>query len=291
MLLRAARRIGSSSGAVAAAAAATKAVSAAAATHHQARFASGGGIASYFGKASSSGGGAAALEDGGSVTPLLESFGETRPKVFMDFEMGRGNGIGRVVVELAADVTPKAAENFLALCTGEYAQIGKPEGSGRERSLKLGDLHYLNTPIHRVLPGFMVQGGDNENYDGTGGYCVFEGMKYFEDESYSEEFLEPGIVGMFASPQRKKKRRRKTKYNVQQQQQHKKKTAMASSAPDRNASQFFITTVAAPHLKGRCVAVGRVVEGMDVVERIEAADTDHQDKPLKHIRISSCGKV
>ena len=133
--------------------------------------------------------------DADTAVPLLQELGESFPRVFLDFEAGRGNPLGRVVIELNGDLLPKATENFLALCTGEYATIGNAQPR-RKRSLKVGNLHYLNTNVHRVLPGFLIQGGDNEHFDGTGGWCTFPGMKYFEDESYDIPFDKPGIVGM-----------------------------------------------------------------------------------------------
>ena len=132
---------------------------------------------------------------GASGVPLLSDTGGTNPTVFLEFEAGRGNPVGRVEIELNGELLPRAAENFLALCTGEYATIGVAEPK-RVRSLKVGNLHYLHTNIHKVLPGFLIQGGDNEHYDGTGGWSSFERTKYFEDESYSIPFDKAGVVGM-----------------------------------------------------------------------------------------------
>ena len=179
------------------------------------------------------------------------------PKVFLDIESEREK-LGRITIQLDSEKLPKAAENFVSLCTGQRATYGG-EGHMIKRSLKRGNLHYKGTNFHRVLPGFLIQGGDNEHYDGTGGYCSFKGYKHFEDESYDIPFDSEGVVGM------------------------------AVSGPNRNGSQFFITTAPAPHLQNKCVAIGKVISGMEVVTAIEGSDVDHNDRPIQHIEITSCG--
>ena len=77
------------------------------------------------------------------------------PKVYFDMEVG-GEDVGRITFELRADVAPKCAENFRALCTGE-------KGYG-----------YAESGFHRVIPGFMCQGGDFTNHNGTGGKCMYQ---------------------------------------------------------------------------------------------------------------------
>uniref|UniRef100_A0A8C3TZ20 Peptidyl-prolyl cis-trans isomerase n=1 Tax=Catharus ustulatus TaxID=91951 RepID=A0A8C3TZ20_CATUS len=93
--------------------------------------------------------------------------------------------IGRIVFELFADIVPKTAENFRALCTGEKG-IGPTTGK---------PLHYKGCPFHRIIKEFMVQGGDFSNQNGTGGESIY-GEK-FEDENFHYQHDKPGLLSMF----------------------------------------------------------------------------------------------
>ncbi|MEZ4451588.1 MAG: peptidylprolyl isomerase [Nannocystaceae bacterium] len=106
----------------------------------------------------------------------------TNPRVFFDITIG-GQPAGRIVFELFADVTPKTAENFRALCTGEkgVGRSGKP-------------LHYKGSGFHRIIQQFMCQGGDFTRGNGTGGESIY-GEK-FADENFKLKHTEPGLLSM-----------------------------------------------------------------------------------------------
>merc|ERR1712048_1138428 len=104
------------------------------------------------------------------------------PKVFFDMTIG-GTPAGRITMDLRADVAPKTAENFRALCTGEKGagKSGKP-------------LHFKGSAFHRVIPDFMCQGGDFTAGNGTGGESIY-GAK-FADENFTPKHTGPGILSM-----------------------------------------------------------------------------------------------
>ncbi|KAL6857523.1 peptidyl-prolyl cis-trans isomerase cpr6 [Amphichorda felina] len=171
----------------------------------------------------------------------------TNPRVFFDVTMG-GKPLGRITMELYADLVPKTAENFRCLCTGEKG-IGK---SGKP-------LHYKGSIFHRVIKQFMIQGGDFTAGDGTGGESIY-GAK-FEDEAFPKKHDKPFLL------------------------------SMANAGPNTNGSQFFITTVPTPHLDGKHVVFGQVLNGKSIVRQIENAPIASGDKPTRDVVIADCGQL
>ncbi|CAG9312438.1 unnamed protein product [Blepharisma stoltei] len=166
-------------------------------------------------------------------------------RVFFDIEIDN-EPCGRIVFELFSN-TPLTSENFRALCTGE-----------RGLGIKGKPLHYKGCIFHRIIPGFMIQGGDFTVGNGTGGESIY-GPK-FSDENFINLHSAPGIL------------------------------AMANAGMNTNGSQFFITTVPCEWLNGKHVVFGRVVEGMNVVRAIEEQGTK-SGRPQYRVAISDCGQL
>eukprot|EP00268_Persea_americana_P046305 TRINITY_DN476_c0_g1_i5.p1 TRINITY_DN476_c0_g1~~TRINITY_DN476_c0_g1_i5.p1 ORF type:complete len:454 (-),score=121.24 TRINITY_DN476_c0_g1_i5:1626-2987(-) len=169
------------------------------------------------------------------------------PMVFLDVSID-GSSPERMIFELFNDIVPKTAENFRALCTGEKgtgSATGKP-------------LHYKGSIFHRIIKGFMAQGGDFSRRDGTGGESIYGGK--FADENFKLHHDGAGLL------------------------------SMANAGPDTNGSQFFITFKAVHHLDGKHVVFGKLVKGHDTLKKIERVDT-HQTKPVVPVKIVSCGEL
>jgi len=162
-----------------------------------------------------------------------------RPSVYFDINID-GKPAGRITMELYDDVAPKTAENFRALCTHE-------KGFG-----------YKGSGFHRVIPQFMLQGGDFTNHNGTGGKSIY-GNK-FPDENFTKKHDRPFLL------------------------------SMANAGPNTNGSQFFITTVPTAWLDGKHVVFGEVTEGSDLVQKIEALGSQ-SGKTQSKITIEDAGAL
>lgn len=167
-------------------------------------------------------------------------------KVFFDVTID-GEAAGRIVMGLYGNIVPRTVENFRALCTGE-------NGSTSEGV----PLHFKGTTFHRIIPDFMIQGGDFTNGDGTGGGSIYG--KSFADENFKIKHTGPGLL------------------------------SMANSGPNTNGSQFFITTATTSWLDGRHVVFGEVVEGMEIVRKMEAVGTQ-SGKTTKRVVIANSGQL
>mmetsp|Transcript_31300 Transcript_31300/g.73784 ORF Transcript_31300/g.73784 Transcript_31300/m.73784 type:complete len:195 (+) Transcript_31300:30-614(+) len=164
-------------------------------------------------------------------------------KVYMDISHG-GTPIGQIRIGLYDKDLPKTCENFRKLCTGE-------EGFG-----------FAGSTYHRIIEGFMLQGGDFTCGDGTGGKSIWG--QTFEDEGFPFKHAEPGVL------------------------------SMANKGPNTNGSQFFITFAKAPHLDNKHVVFGRLLdaESLTVVRKIEKVKTwASTNKPQEPVKIERCGEI
>ena len=197
----------------------------------------------------------------------------SNPQVFLDVEIG-GRSIGRMVFELFADVVPKTVENFRCLCTGEH---GASVSSGKT-------LHYKKSLVHRIIPGFMAQGGDFTDHNGTGGESIYGAR--FPDENFSRKHEAAGMLSMANSGTL-----RCILCDVLLQLIFVNLSFPLPSGPGTNGSQFFITFRDTPHLDGRHVVFGKILSGQDVLKVLELVAVDSSDRPRAPVVIADCGQV
>ena len=168
------------------------------------------------------------------------------PVVFMDIQIGDQQP-KRIEFELFKNIVPKTAENFRALCTGEkgIGKCGQP-------------LHYKGSIFHRLIKDFMIQGGDFERADGTGGESIY-GAK-FDDENFKAKHLRRGFL------------------------------SMANSGKNTNGSQFFISFKKTDWLDNAHVVFGCIKSGLEYLKELEEVNTE-AEKPNPSLRIVDCGEV
>jgi len=161
------------------------------------------------------------------------------PQVYLDIKAGK-QVLGRIVITLRADVAPRTVENFRCLCTHEH-------GFG-----------YQNSIFHRIIPGFMCQGGDFTKHNGTGGKSIYGGK--FNDENFDLRHSGPGML------------------------------AMANSGPNTNGSQFYLTGDRCEWLDKKHVVFGTVLSGLDVIRKMEKFGSK-EGKASEKVTISNCGEL
>ena len=155
--------------------------------------------------------------------------------IFMD--IGTDNKYyGKIIIKLFSNIVPKTCDNFRTLCKTKK---------------------YYNSPFHRIIKDFMIQGGDYTQGNGRGGASIY-GTK-FPDENFKLNHDKPYLL------------------------------SMANSGPNTNGSQFFITTSDTHHLDGKHVVFGEIENGFDVIDDLNLLKTDSNDRPYENVKILNCG--
>ena len=200
----------------------------------------------------------------------LDSAPRGTQTVFFDVSID-GAPAGRISIGLFGEDTPKTVENFVGLVEGGSERNGRP-------------LHYKGSRFHRIMPRFMIQGGDFTRGDGTGGDSLRGGT--FADENFKLKHSQAGTLSMANV----------SRCAAQTQTSGTSPALRLTCAgpvlgqygKDTNKAQFFITTVPTPHLDGKHVVFGQVVGGMDVVSKVEAVGTA-SGRPTATVVIEDCG--
>ena len=179
-----------------------------------------------------------------AVCTLADTLAEVTEKVYFDISID-GAAAGRIIFGMFGSTVPKTVKNFSSLAKGDSGtgNSGKP-------------LHFKDSKFHRIIPGFMAQGGDFTAGNGTGGESIY-GNK-FADENFDIKHTKPYLL------------------------------SMANAGPNTNGSQFFITFKETPWLNGRHVVFGEVLEGQDVVDALEKIGSG-SGSTSKTAVISDCG--
>ncbi len=164
---------------------------------------------------------------------------KTNPKVFFSINID-GKSVGQIHFELFKNLNPKTAANFLSLCKGDK------------------NLTYKKNRFHRVIDGFMAQGGDITNGNGTGGMSIYG--RNFPDENMSVKHLRRGML------------------------------SMANAGPNTNGSQFFITFIKCEWLDGKHTVFGEMIKGEDVLKQIEKCGSQN-GSTKSTITIEDCGEL
>jgi peptidylprolyl isomerase len=165
-------------------------------------------------------------------------------KAYFDISINK-KIVGRIVFSLFNKDVPRTALNFYHLCKGDKidASTGK-------------NMHYKGSKFHRVIPGFMCQGGDFLKGDGTGSLSIYG--QTFGDENFLYSHDQPGLL------------------------------SMANRGPNSNGSQFFITTADCGWLDGKHVVFGKVSEGIEVLNAIEFTGSSN-GRTKSDVIIEDCG--
>ena len=172
---------------------------------------------------------------------MVSNASSENPKVFFDITID-GKSVGRMTFELFANIVPITAENFRCLCTGEKGEF----------------LTYKGSKFHRVISGFMAQGGDFTKGNGTGGLSIY-GSK-FNDENFTAKHTKRGQL------------------------------SMANAGPNTNGSQFFITFISCDWLNGKHTVFGEMTDGADILDLIEQYGSE-RGTPSGTVLISDCGQI
>ena len=187
-------------------------------------------------------------------------------RAFMTFQvMEADSPLLRVEFELFSKKCPMATENFAKLCSGEavlpYQAPSEAIADPGFKDQYAPQLHYQGTMLHRVIPDFLIQGGDVVNRDGTGNISVFGPSFDAPAELGVVPFDRVGLLGT------------------------------ATSTPHTNGSQFFILTApSGKHLDGTCICFGRVSKGLkELMETVHRIPRDYDGTPATEVRCVECG--